>query len=273
MISCARRRPIRRRLLGARRRDHPSGRAGELCIPRRAHHRHRLPHAERRRARLLAIGVGGADAVEVIAGLPWERALSQAHRRRSDRHPERLDRAEGRHPLRRRPARRCRRHQRDRRILRPRRAHDQRHRQGDDHQHGRRAGRHDLGLPRRRAHGDYLRATRPRRSRPLLRAVPATSWRPMPRSRRDPEQLLRPSRRDRPRRRSSRTSSGRTRRTWRGRSRSSRPRSPNANERSATRSRRPSSAAAPTPRTRTSAAPPTSPSRPRPRHRGARCRS
>ena len=31
-----------------------------------------------------AVGVGGADAVEVMAGLPWELLLPQAHRRPSD---------------------------------------------------------------------------------------------------------------------------------------------------------------------------------------------
>jgi aconitate hydratase len=59
-------------LLGAGRRDHPPSCAGELCVPRRADHRHRLAHTQRRRSRSLRGGVGGADAVEVIAGLPWE---------------------------------------------------------------------------------------------------------------------------------------------------------------------------------------------------------
>ena len=51
-----------------------------------------------------AVGVGGADAVEVIAGSALGGALSEAHRRLPDRRAERLDRAQGRHPLRRRPA-------------------------------------------------------------------------------------------------------------------------------------------------------------------------
>ena len=59
---------------------------------------------------------------------------------------------------------RLRRDQRHRRIYRPRRAHDQRHRQGDDHQHGRRARRHDLDLPGRRAHGEVPARDRARRS-------------------------------------------------------------------------------------------------------------
>ena len=77
---------IRLRLLGAGRRDHPSGGAGELCLSRRIDHRHGFAHAERRRARRLR-------------GRRWRRrrrrgdlrtalggALSQAHRGVFDRH-------------------------------------------------------------------------------------------------------------------------------------------------------------------------------------------
>ena len=55
-----------------------------------------------------AVGVGGADAVEVIAGLPWEAALPATHRGVPDRRARRLDRAEGRDPLGRGPARQSR---------------------------------------------------------------------------------------------------------------------------------------------------------------------
>ena len=101
-----------------------------------------------------AVGVGGADAVEVIAGLPWE----VLYPRHIAVLPDRRARAGGRRPRTSSSTSRAqltvvRRDQRDRRVHRPRRAHDQRHRQGDDHQHGRRARGDDLGVPGRRAHG------------------------------------------------------------------------------------------------------------------------
>ena len=68
-----------------------------------------------------------------MAGLPWELLYPRRIAVYLTGKLERLDGAQGRHPLRRRPAHRVRRHQRDRRVHRPRRAHDQRHRQGDDH--------------------------------------------------------------------------------------------------------------------------------------------
>ena len=49
-----------------------------------------------------AVGVGGADAVEVMAGLPWEVLYPRHIARLPDRRAERLDRAQGRDPLRRR---------------------------------------------------------------------------------------------------------------------------------------------------------------------------
>ena len=69
-----------------------------------------------------AVGVGGADAVEVMAGLPWGAPLSQADRRPSHRPSERLDRPQGRDPAPRRRAHRLRRHQRHHRVLRAGRA-------------------------------------------------------------------------------------------------------------------------------------------------------
>jgi aconitate hydratase len=68
---------------------------------------------------MVAIGVGGADAVDVMTGFPfnvrWPKVIGvQAHR-----HAQRLVVAEGRHPRRSpRPHRRGR-HRRDRRVLRP----------------------------------------------------------------------------------------------------------------------------------------------------------
>ena len=134
-----------------------------------------------------AVGVGGADAVEVMAGLPWEVLYPRRIAVYLTGRAERLDRAQGRDPLRRRPAHRVRRHQRDRRVHRPRRAHHQRHRQGDDHQHGRRARRHDLDVPRRRAHGDVSARDRPRRARAASSSATSTCSRPTRRSKRDPE--------------------------------------------------------------------------------------
>ena len=123
-----------------------------------------------------------------IAGLPWELLLPAAHRGVPDRRARRLDRAEGRDPLGGRPAHRLGRHQRDRRVHRARRAHAQRHRQGDDRQHGRRAGRDDVDVPRRRAHGRVPAGDGPRRARARSSSGTARCSRPTPRSRRDPEQ-------------------------------------------------------------------------------------
>ena len=101
----------------------------------------------------ISVGVGGADAVEVMAGLPWEVLYPRLHRRPPHRRTQRLDRAQGHYPVPGRRVDRIRRHQRHHRILRPRRRLHQRHGQGHHLQHGRRAGRHHLHLPLRRAHG------------------------------------------------------------------------------------------------------------------------
>ena len=131
-----------------------------------------------------AVGVGGADAVEVIAGLPWEVLYPRRIAVVPHRQAERLGGAEGRDPLRRRAAHRGRRHQRDRRIHRARRAHDQRDRQGDYHQHGRRARRDDVDVPRRRADLRIPAGDAPRRARAAGRALPHCS---------SPMRKLRPS--------------------------------------------------------------------------------
>ena len=62
---------VRDRFLGAGQWDHPSGRAGDLRLPRRDDDRHRLAHAERGGLGMVAIGVGGADAVDVMTGFPF----------------------------------------------------------------------------------------------------------------------------------------------------------------------------------------------------------
>ena len=96
-----------------------------------------------------AVGVGGADAVEAVAGLPWELlyprriAVHLTGRLNGWTAPKDVDRR------RRRRADRRRRHERDRRIHRAGCAHAQRDRQGHHRQHGRRDRRDDLDVPGR----------------------------------------------------------------------------------------------------------------------------
>ena len=76
---------------------HPGG-IGELLVPRSAHHRDRLAHAERGRAwglcrRRRGCGRRGGDGGSAVGG-----ALSEARGRLSHRREERLDGSEGRHP-------------------------------------------------------------------------------------------------------------------------------------------------------------------------------
>ena len=87
---------VRRRLLGAGRRDHPPGRARELRLPGRADHRHRLAHAERRRPRRVRgrrrrrrrrrgdrrAAVGGALSA-AHRGVPDRQALAAGRRPRT----------------------------------------------------------------------------------------------------------------------------------------------------------------------------------------------
>ena len=89
---------VRPRLLEAGQRHHPSGRAGELRLPRRHDDRHRLAHAERGwprhdRLRRRWRGRGGRDG-----RLPVGSEVPQEDRRQVDRPVEWLDRAEGCHP-------------------------------------------------------------------------------------------------------------------------------------------------------------------------------
>ena len=215
--SCARpRRKYGIGLLAAGRRHHPPGGARELRLPRRAHHRHRLAHARTRGGLgMLAVGVGGADAVEVMAGLPGRCSHPKRIAVRLTRPARRLDRAEGRDPAAVRAAHRRGRHQRDRRVHRPGRAHDQRHRQGDHRQHGRRAGRDDVGVPGRRAHGRVPARHRSRRARAPGRRAPRPA-RARPRGRGDPERFYDRDRRARPLRARAARRRARTRPTARG---------------------------------------------------------
>ena len=131
-----------------------------------------------------AVGVGGADAVEVIAGLPWE-VLYPRHiavyltgKLSGWTAPKdvilyvagKLGVAGGTNAIVEYIGPGARTHQRDR--------------QGDDHQYGRRTRRHDLDVSRRRADGRVSARDRPRRSGAAHRAATATCWRRMPRSRR-----------------------------------------------------------------------------------------
>ena len=183
-------RPIRRRLLGAGRGHHPSGRSRKLRLPRTGHHRHRLPHPERRRAgRLLRRrrrrGRGGSHG-----GAALGRPYAQAHRRRSDRQAQRLDGAQRRDSQTRRAAHRFRRHQQHHRVHRRRNPQHQLHRQGDNHQHGRGTRRDDFHVPIRPEHGGLPSGDEPpgpsRSRRQARRYAPRRS-----RSRSRPGQLLR----------------------------------------------------------------------------------
>ena len=121
-----------------------------------------------------AVGVGGADAVEVMAGLPWE-VLYPKHiavyltgKLSGWTAPKdvilyvagELTVSGGTNAI--------------VEYYRPGRAHDQRHRQGDDHQHGRRAGRDHLDVPVRRAHGEVSARHRPRATGAAGRADTST---------------------------------------------------------------------------------------------------
>ena len=102
---------------------------------------------------MVAIGVGGADAVDVMTGFPfnvrWPKVIGvQPHR-----HAVGLVVAEGRHLGGRPHPHRRGRHRSDHRVPRPRRRLDLGDRQGDDLQHGRRDRRHHVAVPVRRQHG------------------------------------------------------------------------------------------------------------------------
>ena len=169
---------------------------------------------------MVAIGVGGADAVDVMTGLPVQRALAEGDRRQADRQPQRLVEPEGRDPRGRPRAHRRGRHRIDRRVLRAGRRHDLGHRQGDDLQHGRRDRRHDVAVRLRPQHVDVPQGDRPRGDRRRRRQG---RRRAAARRRRG----VRPADRDRPRRAEAadqRTALPRPRPSRRARGRRRRPR-------------------------------------------------
>ena len=133
-----------------------------------------------------AVGVGGADAVEVIAGLPWELlyprriAVYLTGELNGWTAPKdvilyvagQLDVAGGTNAI--------------VEYIGPGARTHQRHRQGDHHQHGRRTWRDDLDVSRRRADAALSARDRPRRPGAAGRALSATCWHRTPRSRRIP---------------------------------------------------------------------------------------
>ena len=185
---------VRHRLLEAGQRDHPPGRArsafpGGMMIGTDS-------HAQRRRLGMVAIGVGGADAVDVMTGFPfnvrWPKLigvhLTGTLSGWSSPKDIILKVAE---------------------ILTvkggtgaiieywARRRLDHRHRQGHRLQHGRRDRRHHLALRLRRQHGRVPAAT----GRASIADAAGGGRRPACRRRRPrrPERRLRPGHRDRPR--------------------------------------------------------------------------
>ena len=73
---------LRHRLLGARRRNHPPGGAREVCVSRRHDDRYRTPTRRTPAGSACSpAGVGGADAVDVMAELSVGGALPQQGRR------------------------------------------------------------------------------------------------------------------------------------------------------------------------------------------------
>ena len=76
---------VRHRLLGPGQRDHPPGRARELRLPRRDDDRHRLPHAQRRRARHGRHRRRRRRRRRRDDRVPVQRPLAEGHRRPADR--------------------------------------------------------------------------------------------------------------------------------------------------------------------------------------------
>ncbi len=175
-------RQVRRRILGTGRRHHPPGGPRAVRVPGGLDHRDRLAHAERRRPRRVRGRCRRRRRRRGDGGAPLGGPLSPSHRGLPDRKAERLDRSQGRHPVRRGSADGRRRDQRDRGVHRPGRPDHQRDRQGDDHQHGRRARRHDLDVPAGRADGGVPASHRTRRPRAASPSAIRISWRPTRRS-------------------------------------------------------------------------------------------
>ena len=142
----------RDRVLGAGIGNHPPGGAGELCVSGRADGRHGFAHAERRRAGDAGLrrgrgGRGGRDGGLPVGG-PAPKGIGV-------RLTETLgmDGAQGRDSEGGGPAEDERRDEPDRGVLRSGRGFAGLHGQGDNYEHGRGTGRHDLGVRIRRAHG------------------------------------------------------------------------------------------------------------------------
>ncbi len=108
---------------------------------------------------MVAIGVGGADAVDVMAGFPFNVRFPKLIGVNLTGELNGWTAAEGRHPQGRRDPDGQGRHRRHRRVLRARGRVASLHRQGHDLQHGRRDRRDHLALRLRRQHARYLRAT------------------------------------------------------------------------------------------------------------------
>ena len=102
---------------------------------------------------MIAIGVGGADAVDVMTGFPFNVRWPKVIGVKLTGTLSRLVEPEGRHPRSRPRAHRRGWYRSDRRVLRPRRRLDLGDRQGHDLQHGCRDRRHDVSFPVRPQHG------------------------------------------------------------------------------------------------------------------------
>ena len=110
---------------------------------------------------MVAVGVGGADAVDVMTGFPWN-GRAEAHRRPPDRPPGRLGGPQGRHPEGSRHPHRYGRYGCHRGVLRSRRPQPVGHRQGHHLQYGRRDRCHHLFIRLRRRHVPLSKEHRPR---------------------------------------------------------------------------------------------------------------
>ena len=143
---------------------------------------------------MVAIGVGGADAVDVMTGFPFNVRWPKVIGVRLTGSLSGWSTPEGRHPRGRPRAHRRGRHRRDHRVPRPRRRLDLGHRQGHDLQHGRRDRRHHVAVPLRRQHG--RRTSR----RPAARRSPTPPTRSPSDLRPDDGALYDQLDRDRPRR-------------------------------------------------------------------------
>ncbi len=135
---------------------------------------------------MVAIGVGGADAVDVMTGFPfnvrWPKVigvhLTGSLSGWSSAKDVILEVA--------RQLTVAGRHRRHRRVLRPGRRLDQRHRQGHRLQHGSRDRRHLLAVPLRRQHGRLPEGDRTRGHRRCGRSKVASDLRPDPEVEADP---------------------------------------------------------------------------------------